>query len=139
MGVGGGAGVIVDSDLGYTDSIAAATISPSGAYTIDSLFPAAEPRVAKDHECPHCFRQRHPEPLTQRQAKMYDSCVFDASYGVLADTSPVVCIGADYQGPAVVGCKPYGWMSGLYTWPTYNYVEYFVPGLMARCARCHAV
>lgn len=56
-------------------------------------------RVPKPWECPHCFRQRHPEPLTERMAAMYTHRVFDPKYDRAADTSPVVCIGADYYGP----------------------------------------
>lgn len=59
-------------------------------------------RVAKPHECPHCFRQKHPEPLTQRMAAMYDTHKFDPAYDGAADDSGVVCIGADYYGPVTV-------------------------------------
>lgn len=49
--------------------------------------------------CPHCGRDRHPGPLTGRAARMIDDMVFEANYDAERDESPVVCVGADFQGP----------------------------------------
>lgn len=79
------------------------TVESTDMYTIplsDYSTGTALTRTARPHECPHCFRQTHPEPLTQRAALMYDSHKFDPTYDAASDNSEVVCIGADYYGPA---------------------------------------
>lgn len=92
-----------DTAKGYTLSALAemqqAKWTASGHSGGDPHWPSPAPRVAKDHECPHCFRQRHPEPLTQRQAQMCDNHLFLPGYDAALDESPGVCIGADYEGP----------------------------------------
>lgn len=77
------------------------------------------PRIPQPHECPHCYRQTHPGPLTERQARMYDNNHFDASYDPAADDSPVVCIGADYEGPMPAGVLQRH-NDGLVKWVTYG-------------------
>lgn len=91
-------------------------IKSSGTFTLTygggySYSHHSEQRIPQPHECPHCFRQSHPEPLTQRQAQMYDSHTFDPSYDVVADESGIVCIGADYEGPAKASSVP-PWKTG---------------------------
>lgn len=92
----------------YADSV-------SGVKASDSYHNA--PRVPKPHECCHCYRQTHPGPLTERQARMYDSFHFDASYDPAADDSPVVCIGADYEGP-MPATATHRYNSSAVTWVT---------------------
>lgn len=55
-------------------------------------------RAAKPHECPHCFRPRHMEPLRQAVARMIDRHEFSASYRPDEDTSPIICVG-EAEGP----------------------------------------
>ncbi|MBU8830852.1 hypothetical protein [Mycolicibacterium goodii] len=50
-------------------------------------------------KCPHCNRDWHPEPLTHRVACMWASHHYDRNYDPAEDDSPIVCVGANYQGP----------------------------------------
>ncbi|OCB09248.1 hypothetical protein A5717_26090 [Mycolicibacterium porcinum] len=65
---------------------------------IDQIF-AEDTPARPPLKCPHCQRDWHPEPLTQRVANMWSSHEFDPDYDAAADTSRIVCIGAHYQGP----------------------------------------
>lgn len=59
-----------------------------------------EPAPPKPHQCPHrCKRDRHPEPLTEQVARMYDRHQFRPDYDPAEDESPIVCVGANYHGP----------------------------------------
>lgn len=51
------------------------------------------------HQCPHCLRPRHPGPLTRTVASMLGAHQFDPDYDPDKDDSPILCVGADYQGP----------------------------------------
>jgi len=54
----------------------------------------------RPHQCPHgCKRDRHPDPLTEQVARMYDQHAFREDYSPESDDSPIVCVGADYHGP----------------------------------------
>jgi hypothetical protein len=71
--------------------------SPDEYYTGGHLGLIQEPQ--QPWLCPHCRRDRHPEPLTTRAANMLDGMKLDPGYDAAADDSPIVCIGSDYHGP----------------------------------------
>lgn len=50
--------------------------------------------------CPHCDRDWHGFPLTERVASMYCYGLFDEDYRVAEDGSTVLCPGSDVHGPA---------------------------------------
>ena len=50
--------------------------------------------------CPHCERDWHGFPLTDRVAEMYFSGLFDEGYRVHGDDSSVLCPGSNAYGPA---------------------------------------
>ena len=58
------------------------------------------PFSAKFPRCPHCDRDWHGFPLTERVAEMYCGGLFDEDYRVVEDDSPVLCPGSDAYGPA---------------------------------------
>lgn len=66
------------------------------------------------HQCPHCKRDRHAEPLTRQVAQMYDNHEFRSDYSPETDDSPIVCVGADYCGPNRPAARTfntnYGWV-----------------------------
>ncbi len=49
--------------------------------------------------CPHCDRDWHGFPLTERVAAMHRRGSFDEGYSVKADESPVLCPGSNFIGP----------------------------------------
>ena len=49
--------------------------------------------------CPHCDRDWHGFPLTERVAAMHRRGSFDEGYSVEADESPVLCPGSNFIGP----------------------------------------
>lgn len=51
------------------------------------------------HSCPHCSRDLHDAPLSERVAQMYAQHVFDPDYSAEEDLSPIVCVGSFTEGP----------------------------------------
>lgn len=49
--------------------------------------------------CPHCGRHWHGLPLTAEVAMMYAAGIYDPTYSVDSDDSPVVCPGSTFIGP----------------------------------------
>ena len=65
--------------------------------------------------CPHCGRYWHGLPITQRVADMYMDGLYDETYRVDTDTSPVLCRGSDFIGPMTANAMvPSGPPDGLY-------------------------
>lgn len=64
--------------------------------------------VNKFPKCPHCNREFHGIPLTQRIADMYQRGVFDESYRVDTDDSEILCQGSDFIGPMKAPGRAYG-------------------------------
>ena len=50
--------------------------------------------------CPHCDRDWHGFPLTDKVAEMYSSGLVDEGYRVHDDDSSVLCPGSNAYGPA---------------------------------------
>ena len=68
--------------------------------------------------CPHCDRDWHGFPLTERVAGMYCCGLFDEGYSVKDDESPVVCPGSNFIGPVkaeAVAYRPFAFMDILST------------------------
>lgn len=73
---------------------------------IDSLIdeslaigPVDDYQVNRYPRCPHCNRNWHGLPLTQRVATMYDWGHYEESYRVDSDDTPIVCPGSEFIGP----------------------------------------
>lgn len=73
------------------------------------------------HQCPHCLRPRHPGPLTRTVATMLGAHQFDPNYDPDKDDSPIVCIGADYQGPPLPHGRSESFLGTVQGAPWLNY------------------
>jgi hypothetical protein len=50
-------------------------------------------------KCPHCHRDWHPGPLTEKVRRMLECHTFSLDYDPTLDDTPIVCVGAEYHGP----------------------------------------
>lgn len=71
-----------------------------------------DPPKPRDDQCPHCLRPWHPGSLTQRVVDMLANHSFDPKYRPEDDNSPIMCVGAEFEGPPRP--KEYTWKE--YTW-----------------------
>ena len=74
--------------------------------TIDALIDAQLAEGPQDDyntdrydRCPHCDRNWHGLPITERIADMYDLGVYDETYVAADDDSRILCRGSDFIGP----------------------------------------
>jgi len=75
---------------------------------------AGDPSFPK---CPHCERDLHGLPITQKIAKMWSRGQYDEQYSAAEDDSPVVCSGSDFIGP--MPPQPYTFTSVYPNWQTW--------------------
>ena len=72
---------------------------------IDEALESGEPPRGYDFgdptypKCPHCDRDFHGLPITQKIVEMYDWGHYNEEYSYAKDTTPVLCQGSDFIGP----------------------------------------
>lgn len=96
------ADIVIDELMKLKSGFSAGGVIEDSLYTVDYSSwcpPGYSARTAKPHECPHCYRDRHDAPITQRVAGMLSRHFFDPNYDPEKDDSPIVCVGSSTYGP----------------------------------------
>lgn len=92
---------------------------------IDEQLQAGEhrTRLANQYpQCPHCVRDWHGIPITERMEEMRQSARFDESYRFSDDESVVLCRGSEFIGPQPLEPPPWGGAGRLGVVPQWGFL-----------------